>query len=169
MIIWFTGLSGSGKTTLSKQLQKILESKGFSVLHVDGDIFRKENKNKNSFSKKEILRNNYGIISYCKSLIKNHDFIIVSVISPFQETRQKAKKIFKKDYVEVFLYCSMEELLKRDTKKLYKRAMVGEINNLIGFSKESPYEIPQAPDLMIDTSKENVGESLKKIIDLIKK
>lgn len=168
IIIWFTGLSGSGKTTLSHHLKEKIEKAGFSVFQVDGDTFRKKKKAKNTFSKKEILENNYNIISYCQSLLKKYDFIIVSVISPLQETRKKAKEIFKKDYLEIFLYCPIEELLKRDTKELYKRALAGEIKNLIGFSEENPYEVPKKPNLMIDTSKESINKSLRKIIDLIK-
>jgi len=169
MIIWFTGLSGSGKTTLSHRLKGKLEKAGFSVFQVDGDTFRKKKKIKNTFSRKEILENNYNIISYCQSLQKKYDFIIVSVISPLQETRQRAKEIFKKDYLEIFLYCPIEELLKRDPKKLYKRALAGEVKNLIGFSDQNPYEIPKKPNLMIDTSKDNIEESLRKIKALIKK
>lgn len=168
MIIWFTGLSGSGKTTLSHHLKEILNKAGFSVFQVDGDTFRKKKKAKNTFTKKEILENNYNIIAYCQSLVGKYDFIIVSVISPLQETRQKAKEIFKKDYLEIFLYCPIEDLLKRDPKNLYKRALAGEIKNLIGFSEDNPYEIPKKPDLMIDTSKNSIDESLGKIMNLIK-
>lgn len=169
MIIWFTGLSGSGKTTLSNSLKKELESLGRSVHQVDGDAFRKMKKNKNAFSKQEILENNFQIIEYCQLIKKDYDFIIVSVISPFQETRRKAREVFKKDYLEIFLFCPLKELLKRDSKKLYARMLAGEIKNLIGFSEQNPYEMPKNPDIMIDTSKDNIKKSLEKIIDVIKK
>lgn len=168
MIIWFTGLSGSGKTTLSDRVKKELEKLGYSVYQVDGDIFRKERKSRNSFTKGEILKNNYQIISYCQSIFSKYDFIIVSVISPFKETRRKAKTAFGKDYLEIFLSCPLEELIKRDPKKLYSKALSGKIENLIGFSEENPYEIPENPDLVIDTLKESVNGALDKIISLIK-
>src|SRR3989344_9215364 len=112
MIIWFTGLSGSGKTTLSKHLAEKLEDKDFSVFLVDGDTFRKNKKAKNTFTRKEILQNNYDIISHCKALTKKYDFIIVSVISPFEKTRKKARQVFKKDYLEIFVHCPHKELTK---------------------------------------------------------
>jgi len=168
MIIWFTGLSGSGKTTLSDRLKKELEKLGYSVYQVDGDIFRKKRKSKNSFTRKEILKNNYQIISYCQSIFSKYDFIIVSVISPFEETRQKAREAFEKDYLEIFLSCPLEELIKRDSKKLYSKALSGEIENLIGFSKQNTYKIPKNPDLVIDTLKESVNGALNKIMGLIK-
>lgn len=168
MIIWFTGLSGSGKTTLSDRLKKELKKLGYSVYQVDGDIFREERKSRNSFTKEEILKNNYQIISYCQSIFSKYDFIIVSVISPFEETRRKAKETFGKDYLEIFLSCPLEELIKRDPKKLYSKALSGKIENLIGFSKENPYEIPKNHDLVINTLKESVNGALDKIISLIK-
>lgn len=169
MIIWFTGLSGSGKTTLSNHLEEALEKDGFSVFQVDGDAFRKKKKAKNTFSRKEILENNRSIISYCRTIKEKYDFIIVSVISPLLKTRKEARKIFGKDYLEIFLHCPVKELLKRDPKKLYARAMAGEIKNLIGFSVQNPYETPENPELTIDTSKSNIKESLGKIKKLIKK
>ncbi|MCK5044575.1 adenylyl-sulfate kinase [Candidatus Parcubacteria bacterium] len=168
MIIWFTGLSGVGKTTLSAGLKKKLGETDFSVFQVDGDIVRKEQNIKNTFSKEEILENNYNIISYCESIKKDYDFIIVSVISPFQETRAKAREMFKKDYLEIFLSCPLKELLKRDPKKLYARMLAGEIKNLIGFSEQNPYEVPKNPDIMINTEKDNIEKSLEKIINVIK-
>lgn len=169
MIIWFTGLSGSGKTTLSNHLEEILEKDGYSVFQVDGDAFRKKKKAQNTFSRKEILENNRNIISYCWTIREKYDFIIVSVISPLLKIRKEARKLFKKDYLEIFLHCPVKELLKRDPKKLYARALKGEIKNLIGFSDQNPYETPENPELIIDTSKSNIKESLKKIIKLIKK
>ena len=57
-ILWFTGLSGTGKTTLSNIVRKILLKKKKKVKLLDGDIFRKKNKNPNNFSKKNIFKNN---------------------------------------------------------------------------------------------------------------
>ncbi len=169
MIIWFTGLSGSGKTTLARYLKEILERNGFSVFHIDGDVFRTQYKKENRFCRKDIIENNRNIISYCSQLKKNYDFLLVSVIAPYQKTRDEARKIFQKEYLEIFLNCPLEILIKNDVKGLYKKAKKGEIKNLIGFSQNSPYEKPQKPDLEIRTDKTNIEESLKQIIDLIKK
>lgn len=169
MIIWFTGLSGSGKTTLSKHLKKILEKAGFSVFHVDGDIFRSQKRKKNKFSKEDIIENNRNIISYCVDIANNYDFLLVSVISPYKKTREEARKIFKDKYLEIFLNCPLEVLVKNDIKGLYKKAKLGEIQNFIGFSKDSPYERPENPDLEIKTDKVSIEDSLNKIINIIEK
>lgn len=169
MIIWFTGLSGSGKTTLSNLLKKELKKLDYSVCQVDGDIFRKKERRENRFSRKDILDNNYRMISYCQSTQKDYDFIIVSAISPYEETRKKARKIFGKEYVEIFLHCPLGELIKRNVKNLYQKALKGEIKNLIGFSPSVPYEKPKNPHLIVNTSKETIREALRKILELINK
>lgn len=168
MIIWFTGLSGTGKSTLSDSLKKALEESKKSVFQVDGDIFRQQDKSKNRFSREEIINNNHKIISYCQSIQYNHDFILVSVISPYEETRKKARETFGKEYLEIFLDCPIEILTKRDPKRLYAKALAGEIDNLIGFSSISPYERPVGPDVVIDTSKVGVEACSKIILDSIK-
>lgn len=163
MIILFTGLSGSGKTTLSDLLKEKLEETGQSVYQVDGDIFRKEQKSKNRFTRKEILANNSQIISYCQKIEKDYDFIILSVIFPYQEMRDKAREIFKNNYLEVFLNCPLEVLKKRDPKGFYAKASTDEIENPIGLCPESPYELPEKYDLKINTNQNNINSSLNKI------
>jgi len=167
MVIWFTGLSGAGKSTLSGYLKMALEKDGFSVLRVDGDLFRE--KNKADFTRKGIIENNLRIISYCNEVKKDYDFLIVGVISPYQETRDVARKLFGQDYFEIFLNCPLEVLVKNDVKGLYKRAKKGEIKNMIGFSEDSPYEMPKNPDLEIRTDKTEIGQSIEIILKSIKK
>lgn len=163
MIIWFTGLSGSGKSTLSDHLKQVLEKAGFLVYQVDGDIFRERHNKSASFSREHIIENNLKIISHCKSIEKDYDFVIVAVISPYQETRNKAREVFGKDYFEIFLNCPLEVLIKKDIKGIYKKAKMGQINNLIGFSPDSPYEIPQNANLEIMTDKVPIDESMSLI------
>jgi len=76
-IIWFTGLSGAGKTTLAKILNKKLIKLNYKVQTIDGDNFRKKNRNSNNFSKKNIIENNLSIINYLKKTQKKYDFILV--------------------------------------------------------------------------------------------
>ena len=122
-IIWFTGLSGSGKTTLSDSFSKKLTKLDYKVKKIDGDIFRKKNKNLKKFTKKNISENNISIINYIKRIKHNYQYIIVSVISPLIKTRLIAKKNFKKDYFEIYVKCSIKTLIKRDTKGLYNLAI----------------------------------------------
>ena len=115
-IIWLTGLSGTGKSTLSKALKKNLYDKKVKI--IDGDIFRKSTKN------------------IIKNIQNKFDVIIVSVISPLLNTRKKAKKTFKNNYYEVYLKCGIQELIRRDTKGLYKLAKEKIIKNLVGFNSK---------------------------------
>lgn len=164
MIIWFTGMSGAGKTTLAVSLNSSLCKLGYSTHLLDGDEVRKLKKTINDFSKESILENNRLIIEECGRLLGDYDFVLVSVISPFQETRQFARKLLKENYFEVYVRCSQEELIRRDTKGLYRKALNREIDNLIGFSELLPYEEPLNPELVISTDEEGRKESSEKIL-----
>jgi len=168
MVIWFTGFSGSGKTTLSNELKKLLISHKKSVKIIDGDIIRNSSNEKLDFSIEGILYNNKRIINMCLKLIKKYDYIIVSVIAPFEKTRMEARKKIGSLYVEVFVKAKMATVIKRDTKGLYKRAIKGEINDFIGIDKKTPYQTPINPDIIIETDKETVQESFQKIVGYLK-
>mgnify|MGYP001165506191 FL=1 len=165
-IIWFTGLSGAGKTTLSKIISKTLKNKKYKVKRIDGDLFRKKNNHK-SFGKIEIVKNNLLIIKYIDKIKYNYDFIIVSVISPLKKTRNIAKKLFGKDYFEVFTKCNLKTLIDRDTKNLYEKAKKNIIKNLIGFNSNIKYERTSYKKIVVNTANETIKESSKKILKKI--
>jgi len=167
-IVWLTGLSRSGKSTISNYLTKILKKKNFRVLSVDGDIFRKNTRNKNKFTIQNIIKNNLKIINYLEKKITKYDFILVSVISPLKKTRNLAKKIFKKNYFEANVHCSFKTLVKRDTKGLYKKAIEKKIDNLIGFRSKIKYQKSSYKVLKINTDKLSPYKSAQKIFNLIK-
>ena len=164
-VIWFTGLSGSGKTTLSFALNKNLKKLDYKVKQVDGDVFRKKNKNIKKFTKKNIIENNLSIINYINENKKNYHYIIVSVISPLIKTRTKAKNIFGKDYYEIYVKCGLKTLIRRDTKGLYKLAIKKKIKNLIGYNSKIVYEKSKYKKIIINSEKNNI----KECIDVIKK
>ena len=164
-VIWFSGLSGSGKTTLSVALSKKLKKLNYKVKKIDGDIFRKKNKNTQKFTRKNIIENNLSIINHIKKIRKNYHYIIVSVISPLKKTRSKAKKIFGKDYFEIYVKCSLETLIRRDTKGLYKLAIKKKIKNLIGYNSKIVYEKSKYKKIIINTEKNKINEC----INIIKK
>lgn len=168
MIVWFTGLSGAGKSTLAAGLGLALKKKNSSIKIVDGDMFRKKRGTQGKLSKEEIISNNHQIIERCSELIDNYDYLIVAVISPYPETRNHARKKFGDKYFEVFVDCPPEELLRRDTKGLYRKAINGEIDNLIGFSEKSPYEKPGSPDVVLETSKMSIETSVSILLEKLK-
>ncbi len=168
-ILWLTGLSGSGKTTLANSLKKKLSKLRYKVKIVDGDQFRSKNKNKNSFTKKNIYLNNLAIIKNILILSKNYNYIIVSVISPLLKSRLKAKEIFKENYKEIYVKCNLKELIRRDTKNLYKLAQENKVKNLIGFNSKINYEKSKYKKLTIDTQKDTIALSTQKILKSILK
>jgi len=172
-IIWLTGLSGSGKTTLANIVsKKIIKNKKGKVLLIDGDIIRKKINKKLSFTKDDIIKNNRSIHQLIKEKRDYFAYIFVSVITPFTDIRNESKKIFGNDYYEVYVKASINSLIDRDVKGLYKRAINGEIDNFIGISPKTPFEVPEKPDIIINTNLLNLHESVEllyKNIIIIKK
>ena len=166
-IIWLTGLSGSGKSSISNFLLNILVKKKFRILQIDGDKFRTNQKYKNSFLKKDIIKNNMKIIKHVVSKKKKYDFIIVSVVSPILKTRLLAKKLFKKKYYEVYVKCKISTLIKRDTKGLYELAKKGKIKNLIGYKSRVNYEKSTYSKIIVNTDKYNIKQCSSIILNKI--
>ncbi len=166
-IIWFTGLSGSGKSTLAILLNKKLLKFNYKTKIIDGDLFRKRNKNLNNFTKKNIFENNLSIIKYILKIQKKYDYIIVAVISPLSSTRYKAKRIFGENYYEIYVHCSKKELLKRDPKGLYALAKKNKLKNLIAFNSKIVYEKSNYKKITINTEKNNLQNCVKKIFKKI--
>ena len=162
-ILWFTGLSGAGKSTLVEILNTKLSKLNFKVKVIDGDNFRKKNKNDNNFTKNNIIKNNLLVINHIEKIQKKYDFILVAVISPLLMTRNKARIKFGKNYFEIYVRCKIKTLEKRDTKKLYAKAKKNIIKNLIGYNSNIRYELTRYNKITIDTDKLSKAMSIKKI------
>ena len=138
--------------------------RNFSVELLDGDIIRTNFSKGLGFSKmdRDINIRRIGFISY---LLNKHDIIsVVAAISPYRETREQNRSLLEK-YVEVFCDCPIEKLCERDPKGLYKRARSGEILNFTGIS--DPYERPEDPELVLETSRESKEESFGRVISYL--
>ena len=167
-VMWFSGMSGSGKTTLTKAVKCLLDSDGYSSQIIDGDKKRATDKKKLSFDKKDIIQNNLSIANYCNEERSSYDLTMVSVISPYEQTRSRIREILSPNYSLVYMESSIAVLKKRDVKGLYEKADRGEIKNLIGYSSDSPYEIPVNPDYMINTDESsNLESNIKKLYKFI--
>lgn len=165
-VIWFTGLSGSGKSTLANQLEDYLHHKGLKTYVLDGDNIRSGLNADLDFTtagRKENLRR---IAETAKLFVDAGTITLAAFISPLQSDREQVKEIIgKADFVEVYVKASLDTCEKRDVKGLYKKARQGEIKNFTGIS--APYEEPKNPDIVIDSTKENIEDSLKTLIDYI--
>jgi len=159
--IWFTGLPCSGKTTLSRRVFEHIKDLGLKVELLDGDVIRRHFSQELGFSERERKINirRIGFVSHL--LTRNGIITVVAAIAPYKEVREENRKLIGR-YVEVFCNCPLEVAEKRDVKGMYKKARLGEIKNFTGIS--DPYEPPDNPDVLIDTHKEDVEDSVLKII-----
>jgi adenylyl-sulfate kinase len=162
--IWFTGLSGAGKSTLSEALAPVLRERGHKVEILDGDVVRTNLSKGLGFSKEDRDTNILRIGFVAHLLSRNGVAVITAAISPYREIRDKNRELIG-DFVEVFAKCSIEELTRRDVKGLYEKALRGEIQNFTGIS--DPYEEPLKPEVVVDTERETVEESLQKIVSYL--
>jgi adenylyl-sulfate kinase len=162
LTLWFTGLSGSGKSTLAQYLAPKLMNLGKKVEILDGDEVR-ENLSKGLGFSKEDRDTNIRRIGYVANLLaRNGAVAITAAISPYREVRRECRRHAQADFVEVFVQCPLEVVEERDTKGLYKKARAGIIKNFTGIS--DPYEDPESPEVVVDTSNESIEQSAEKIL-----
>ncbi len=159
--LWFTGLSGAGKSTLSGLLDKELRRRGRKVEVLDGDVVRTNLSKGLGFSREDRDTNIRRIAFVCHLLTRNGVACISAAISPYQATRDEARALIG-DFVEVYVRCSIPELVRRDVKGLYAKALRGEIQHFTGIS--DPYEEPVHPDVVVDSGTETVEQSLDRIL-----
>jgi adenylylsulfate kinase len=158
-ILWFTGLSGSGKSTLSKNVEKKLFEMNFNTYVLDGDNIRHGVCNDLGFSLKDREENIRRIGEISKLFVDAGVFVCSAFISPYRKDRDIVRKIVeKKEFVEIFVKCPLDVCESRDVKGLYKKAKAGLIKNFTGI--DDPYEEPKKPEVVVDTSKESIEESI---------
>jgi len=164
--IWLTGLSGSGKTTIATSLQKILSSRKEKIVLLDGDIIRQMI----SF---DLNKNRYGgqvhtirIANMCYIINSNDISCVVCSVSPDKNIRKYAR-VLNKSFVEVYLKCPNEICNQREIKGYKKDEITEESKGFIGINV--PYEEPDKPELIIETDKLTIKESVTTIINYLEK
>lgn len=169
ILIQLTGLSGSGKSTLAFAAQKRLVAMGYKVEVIDGDAYRLHLCKDLGFSKADRMEN-IRRLGFVGLTLARHDIIcILAAINPYEEARQRLQS--QSPMVKtVALSCPLEVLIERDVKGLYKRAMLAEghsdrLENFTGIS--DPYEVPDQPDLVLNTSDESIDTTMEKFVDFI--
>ncbi len=163
-VIWFTGLSGAGKSTLAEMLEKHLKERGDAVTILDGDVVRQYFSKGLTFSREDRIENLRRIAFVAKLLADNGVVTITAAISPFQEARDFARSHIGR-FQEIYAKTSLDAVIKRDVKGLYKKAIAGEIKNFTGIS--DPFDEPTHPDIVVETDKQTVDESFKHIMDTL--
>jgi adenylylsulfate kinase len=164
--VWLTGLSGSGKSTIATGLEQALLQRGCIAYVLDGDNVR-HGLNKNlGFSPEDRAENIRRIGEVAKLFTDAGLIAITSFISPYRADRDAVRALMAPgDFVEVLVDASLETCEARDVKGLYKKARAGAIPEFTGIS--APYEAPERPELVLDTNRQTVEESVGALIDYL--
>lgn len=163
-VVWLTGLSGAGKSTLAKRVGAELLERGLPVEVFDGDEVRAYLSTGLGFSKEDRDTNVLRIGYVARLLAKHGVAVVVAAIAPYAETRQRVRESIG-DFIEVHVDCSLDELVRRDPKGLYQKALAGELDHFTGVS--DPYEAPEHPEVRVHSDRQTVEESLHAILDAI--
>lgn len=161
LVVWMTGLSGSGKTTTAQEVERRLVAQGIPAYVLDGDKLRRGLNQDLGFSDEDRKENIRRTTEVAKMFKDAGIVTFVTLISPFTEAREAARAEIGNNFMEVYVKADIETCKQRDPKKLYEKALKGEIKSFTGI--DSPYEIPKNPDLLLDTelwSEEECAEAL---------
>lgn len=162
-VIWFTGIPGAGKTTLAGKLREELLKKGAEVEHLDGDEVRKAFPG-TDFSR-EGRNEHIRRAGFAASCLESHGiFVVASFVSPYRGSRDFVRKLCR-NFIEVYVHAPVDVCEKRDPKGLYKKARAGEIKDFTGV--QDPYDVPEAPEVDVDTSRLTVDDAVKKIFTVV--
>lgn len=164
-VLWLIGLSGSGKTTLAKRILAELNKKNIGAIEfLDGDEVRKDLGDIFGYTREERIKNIKVLQYIVYKLYSNNINVIVANISPIEELRKNIRNKIK-NYIEVFVDCPLQVCIERDAKGIYKNNHNKSDQMLIGL--DIPFDKPEKPDIIIDTSKLSIEESEKKILDYL--
>jgi adenylylsulfate kinase len=159
--VWFTGLPCSGKSTIADAVAQELKQKGLRAEMLDADIIREHLWKELGYSKEDRDENIRRAAHLAHMLTRNGVAVLTSFISPYRELRDYARKQIG-DFVEVYVKCPVEVCMRRDTRGMYKKALAGKIQNFTGVS--DPYEEPLNPELLVESDKESLAESVAKVM-----
>jgi adenylylsulfate kinase len=168
-VVWLTGLPSSGKTTIAKRLEKYLRSRGFKVELLDGDDVRKWLSPEAGFSREDRERHLRRVAYVSKLLARNGVVIIASFVSPYRNVRDEARRMVEGEglkFIEVYVKCSLEECMRRDSKGLYEKALRGEIRDMTGV--QDVYEEPLNPEVLVDSEKQDPDKCVEEIAGKLK-
>ncbi|MCY8809500.1 adenylyl-sulfate kinase [Bacillus atrophaeus] len=167
-ILWLTGLSGSGKSTIANAAARELFEQGYQVVVLDGDNIRHGLNNDLGFSDEDRKENIRRIGEVAKLFVQQGTIVITAFISPFREDRKQVRQLVDEgEFHEIYIKCDLDICEQRDPKGLYKKARNGEIPFFTGI--DSPYEVPEAPELVLDSGQNEREECKNQLIEFVKK
>jgi adenylylsulfate kinase len=165
-VVWFTGLSGAGKSTIAHAVAVALHQKKRNSFVLDGDNVRHGLCADLGFSHEDRSENIRRVAEVSRLLMEAGVLTLSALISPLRADRERARQIVGAEkFFEIYVRCSLEVCETRDVKDMYRRARLGEIKEFTGIS--APYEPPESPNLVLDTSQYDLAKCVAAVIDLI--
>jgi bifunctional enzyme CysN/CysC len=163
-VLWFTGLSGAGKSTIANLVERKLAARGRHTYLLDGDNIRHGLNRDLGFTEADRIENIRRVGEVAKLMADAGLIVLTAFISPFRAERHMVRRMLPEgEFVEVFIDTPLEEAEKRDVKGLYAKARAGELKNFTGI--DSPYEVPENPEISIDTPKMTADEAADLIVE----
>jgi adenylyl-sulfate kinase len=160
--IWLTGLSGAGKSTLANELEVELFRAGYHSYLLDGDNIRHGLNKDLGFTARDRVENIRRIGEVAKLFVDAGLIVVTAFISPFRADRQMVRNLFEPgEFLEVYIKAPLDVCEQRDPKGMYKKARAGQIRDFTGI--DSPYEEPDAPELVLETGNAAVPESVAEL------
>jgi bifunctional enzyme CysN/CysC len=165
-ILWFTGLSGAGKSTIANLVEAQLARRGSHTYLLDGDNVR-HGLNKNlGFTAADRVENIRRVGEVAKLFVDAGLIVLCSFISPFRAERATVRGLVEpEEFIEIFVHAPLAVCERRDPKGLYAKSRAGELPNFTGI--DSPYEVPESPDVVLDTTSAPASELVRRIIALL--
>lgn len=164
-VLWFTGLSGAGKSTLAVGLEQELFKQGFHTALLDGDNVRHGLNANLGFSPEDRAENIRRVGEVAALFQQSGILVMASFISPYRSDRERARDAAADGFHEIYIKADVDTCIERDPKGLYQRALAGEIVDFTGIS--APYEVPEQADLVVDTGKLTVEQSISVLVDYV--
>jgi adenylylsulfate kinase len=165
-VVWLTGLSASGKSTLAMGLEATLLQRGYSCYSLDGDNVRQGLNSNLGFSPLDRAENIRRIGEVAALFADAGLICITAFISPYRRDRDIARMAASKTkFFEIYVAADLATCESRDPKGLYKRARCGELREFTGIS--APYEIPVAPNLILNSANENIENCISTLADFV--
>ena len=161
--VWFTGMGCAGKSTIALALSNRLRRLGKFTENLDGEevesilaVGRAQTKDERNAEVRKLTW-------LCRIITRSGGMVLQSAVeSPYRETREEARRLINR-FVEVFVDCPTDVLIQRDKTGNYKKALAGEIKNLVGITE--PYEPPKHAEVIVDTSKHTVDQAVDHIVE----
>jgi adenylyl-sulfate kinase len=159
--LWLTGLPSAGKTTIARELLPLLRERGWNVELLDGDEVRQGLSADLGFGRVARETHAARVTFVAKVLARNGIIPIVALISPYASSRSKARKEIGR-FVEIYITTPIDVCEQRDVKGLYKKAHEGLVKEMTGV--DDPYEVPESPEIRVDTLNRSPAESARFIL-----